>query len=257
MGAHLKYWRYIIRHKWFVFVAGRRTGAPLWRLIIHDWSKFLPSEWRAYVRKFHGRTPSFGWLRQHYRGRPNDEQNAKDYKAWVDLEFNVAWLKHQHRNPHHWQHWMLAEDNPSKRLEVPQTSGQPRAFPLPIPEHFIREMVADWMGAGRAITGRWECAEWYEKNRDNLVLEHQTRIRVEGLLTAHAGLRCLWGCQGGSPTYCKDLGGCEAHSSRFSKGEREQLAGGSWRFHYPAEDLAEITPEGAITIHPHGMKVET
>lgn len=240
MRAHLKYWRYIIRHKYFVFVAGLRTGAPLWRLIIHDWSKFLPSEWIPYVRKFHGRYPTFGALRARYHGRPNDEQNLLDYKAMVDLTFNVAWLKHQHRNPHHWQHWLLAEDNPSKRLEVPQTSGTPRAFPLPIPDHFIREMVADWMGAGRSITGRWECAEWYLKNRDNLVLEHQTRIRVEGLLARHAGLKCLWGCSGGSPTFCKEMGGCEAHSAAFSAAERLNLAQGYWDLGPKLPDLPAL-----------------
>jgi hypothetical protein len=179
---YFKYLRYVIRHKYFVFVAGRKTGAPLWQLIIHDWSKFLPSEFIPYARKFHGPTPNFGWLRARFHGRPNDEQNLKDWKAQLDLAFNVAWLKHQHRNPHHWQHWLLAEDTRSKRLEVPQTSGSPRAFALPIPERYIREMVADWMGAGRAITGRWEVREWYEKNRVNLVLEQQTQWRVEELL---------------------------------------------------------------------------
>lgn len=237
MRKHLKYLGYVIRHKYFVFVAGLQTGAPLWRLIIHDWSKFTPREWRAYATKFHGRTPSFGALRARYGGRPNDEQNAKDYKAAVDLAFNYAWLSHQHRNPHHWQHWLLAEDNPSKRLETPQTSGAPRAFALPMPEHFIREMVADWMGAGRAITGRWECAEWYVKNRDNLVLEHQTQIRVEGLLARHAGLKCLWGCNGGSPTYCKEMGGCEAHSAAFSVDERLQLSQGHWDLEFPLMQL--------------------
>jgi hypothetical protein len=35
----VKYFWLTIMHKWFVFLAGFKTGAPLWRLIIHDWSK--------------------------------------------------------------------------------------------------------------------------------------------------------------------------------------------------------------------------
>lgn len=26
--------------------------------------------------------------------------------------FNRAWLLHIHRNPHHWQHWVLINDDP-------------------------------------------------------------------------------------------------------------------------------------------------
>lgn len=45
MKAHWNYFKYVIRHKWFVFIAGLQTGAPLWRLIIHDWTKFLLQMW--------------------------------------------------------------------------------------------------------------------------------------------------------------------------------------------------------------------
>jgi len=55
-------------------------------------------------------------------------------------------------------------------------------IPLEMPTKYISEMVADWMGAGRAITGRWECQEWYEANKDKMILNYQTRIYVESLL---------------------------------------------------------------------------
>lgn len=113
MRPHLQYLAYVVRHKWFVFRAGLRTGAPLWRLLVHDWSKFTPAEWGPYVRKFYG-----GWER-------------------LD-EFDQAWLHHQHHNPHHWQHWLLREDSGLLKL-------------LRMPDDLVREMVADWMGAGRAI----------------------------------------------------------------------------------------------------------
>lgn len=156
MSAHLRYLSYVLRHKWFVLVAGLKVGAPLWRLLIHDWSKFTPAEWRPYVLSFCG--PGG------YANRPPHVVEA----------FDRAWLHHQHANPHHWQHWVLRED-----------SGATKALPMPVP--FVREMVADWMGAGRAITGRWEVAEWYAKNRDKMVLHPATRAFVEAMIPAPGG----------------------------------------------------------------------
>lgn len=142
---HRQYAKYIARHKWFVFVAGLQTGAPTWRLIIHDWSKLLPCEWFPYARHFYG------------------------VSTITREAYDAAWLHHQHLNPHHWQHWCLRDD--SGKVTV-----------LEMPEHFIREMVADWMGAGRAITGKWEAASWYAKNRAKILLAPHTRDIVEELL---------------------------------------------------------------------------
>jgi hypothetical protein len=147
MLAHLRYALYVARHKYFVFVAGLRTGAPLWRLVIHDWSKLTQAEWGPYVRKFYG-------------GEDTSE---------VSAAFDRAWLHHQHHNPHHWQHWVLQED-------------EGETNPLPMPEPLVREMVADWMGAGRAITGRWEVGDWYRRNRDVVRLEPRTRRLVRELI---------------------------------------------------------------------------
>lgn len=145
---HLRYASYVARHKWFVFRAGLKTGAPIWRLLIHDWSKLTPAEWGAYVRSFYG---------------PQPRTDA------VKTAFNAAWLHHQHHNPHHWQHWVLRED-----------SGKVKT--LPMPSGLVCEMVADWMGAGRAITGKWEVAEWYDKNRDTIQLAESTRYDVHNLI---------------------------------------------------------------------------
>ena len=117
--AHLRYGSYVARHKWFVLRAGLKTKAPLWRLLIHDWSKMTPAEWGPYVRSFYG---------------PQPRTDA------AKCAFNAAWLHHQHHNPHHWQHWLLREDRGDLKM-------------LAMPERFVREMVADWMGAGRAIGG--------------------------------------------------------------------------------------------------------
>lgn len=208
MTAHFRYLSYVVRHKWFVLLAGLKTGAPLWRLVIHDWSKFTPAEWGPYVANFYGRSATdvahdwyqrevstaransgFGQIGDgHHQAIMAEEQRRKQIIIEArTLAFDRAWLHHQHANPHHWQHWILREDSGALKL-------------LPMPEHFIREMVADWMGAGRAITGRWEAGEWYDRNRETIALDEITRIKVEGLLTKHAGLKGIWGCNCTSPT---------------------------------------------------------
>lgn len=155
MSKHLKYAKYLFRHKWFVFLAGRKTGVALWRLIVHDWSKFLPSEWLPYANYFHG-----GVLKC----------------MAAQARFDYAWLHHQKLNPHHWQYWVLREDSGATKL-------------LEIPPHFVREMVADWMGAGRAITGKWDSQAWYERNKEKILLYETSRSMVEMLLETYGGSR--------------------------------------------------------------------
>ena len=149
LRRHWAYLKYILRHKWFVMVACRRVGAPFWLSIIHDSSKFSWREWSAYAKTFYMPDGS-----KQYHETPS---------------FNRAWLHHQHSNKHHWQHWLLRMD-----------SGDIVAIAMP--RRYVLEMVADWMGAGRAITGRWECADWYAKNRDRIILHRDTRVLVDMIL---------------------------------------------------------------------------
>ena len=134
MSATLQYLWLTLRHKAFVFRAGLRTGAPIWRLVTHDWSKFTPAEAPHYGRQFFG-------------------------AADDPLGFSKAWLHHQHLNPHHWEHW------------IPVTGHNRGGFsdlePLPMPMWAVREMVADWMGAGRAYEGAWPDSvrrwDWFQQ----------------------------------------------------------------------------------------------
>lgn len=144
MRKHWKYVKYLALHKWFVFLAGRKVGVSLWQLLIHDWSKLLPSEWLPYAIWFSG----------------------EPHKDGDELAFNRAWLLHQNRNPHHWQFWLLTYDRGDTEV-------------LEMPDKYVREMVADWAGAGRAITGKWEPGTWYLKNRDKMKLHPKTRAKVE------------------------------------------------------------------------------
>jgi hypothetical protein len=182
MRAHLRYLKYVLLHKLYVAVAmlairpvivSRDNTVSfavaftvawarwLWRALVHDASKFRPSEWRPYVAKFYG--PSV----ETAPGR------ADARKAIRQTRFDRAWLAHQHRNPHHWQHWVLRED-----------SGVTKVLLMPV--EYVDEMVADWIGAGTKIL-RWpslaECVaetiSWYAANREKMQLRAEVRARVE------------------------------------------------------------------------------
>jgi len=158
MKPHLKYASYVIRHKWFVFLAGLKTDAPIWRLLIHDWSKLTPAEWFPYVQKFYG-----------IGSNQAETDLGRAVLDEVQADFDKAWLHHIHHNPHHWQHHLLL-----------QYDGEMKA--LRMPDDLVCEMLADWMGAGRAITGKWEVDEWYAKNKDNMKLHPDTRKHVISLI---------------------------------------------------------------------------
>lgn len=161
MTTNLQYLNYVIRHKIFVFIAGRKTGVPLWRLIIHDWSKFTPAEWSGYRNRF-------------FSGNAGKLDKESDPE-----EFHQAWTHHWHLNPHHWEYWLKAVKTPDHiRLSLGWAGFQP----MEMPNTYVLEMVADWMGAGRAITGSWDITEWFEENKGRMTLHPKTRLLAEKLV---------------------------------------------------------------------------
>ena len=153
---YIKYLKNLLRHKWFVFLEGLKIGANPWLLLIHDLSKFLPDEFIPYAYSFGGR-----W---NYDERPK----------WVIDAFDKAWLFHQRRNKHHWQFWVLIQDDdPTMCIEMPVK--------------YVYEMVADWKGAGRAYgkTKRGDnpnTTQWYIEHRQKMKLHPNTRELIERLL---------------------------------------------------------------------------
>lgn len=175
---HLRYLRYVIVHKWFVLVEGRKLGVPLGQLVAHDWQKFLPVEWFPYVETFYGDADT-----------PRRADGGYDPNAVSDA-FDRAWLHHQKvGGKHHWQYWVLPKDDGTLKA-------------LAMPDRYRREMLADWRGAGRAL-GSTDTVGWYHSNRNRMTLHPDTRAWVEeaigwaeavvakGFYPAHEVLRCL------------------------------------------------------------------
>lgn len=153
---YLKYLNYLLRHKWFVFVECARLGIP-WRGVVHDLSKFHLDEFLAYTEFFYGDKP------------PTQQKEGYRHVAGKNTAFDFAWLLHQKRNRHHWQFWLLPQDDGGVKT-------------LEMPDRYRREMLADWIGAGRAQghgNQPKECQTWYLKNLNNMKLHPHTRRWVE------------------------------------------------------------------------------
>ncbi len=144
--SHLRYLRYVLRHRWFVFLACCALGVPI-RGLVHDLSKFRPSEWIPYAAYFYG---------------------PAERKQQTKPAFLAACQMHYRRNPHHPEYWKQAR----------------RRSPAPMPRKYVLEMVADWTGAGRAINGRKDWRPWYRENARTIGLHPETRAMVEEMFRA-------------------------------------------------------------------------
>lgn len=154
---YLKQLRSLLIHKWFVLIAGRRLGLPLWRLLAHDLSKFSPVELVNYAHWFFGEKNKQGWAR--------------------------AWLHHQHRNKHHPEHWVLAWRGDEHFYDGIGESLVDYVTVLPMPEIYVREMVADWMAASKTYTGSWDISAWFNQEAGKMRLHSKTRERLYNVLS--------------------------------------------------------------------------
>ncbi len=156
---YIKYLNYLLRHKWFVAEACFKHKL-YWLGITHDLSKFYPSEFIPYANHF------YGGKRGINEGR--DETGYYKPTDTGDDDFDFAWLLHQKRNKHHWQWWILPEDEGGLKI-------------LEIKYPYNVEMLCDWIGAGRAQKTKG-VKFWYEKNKAKLQLHNNTRMVLESMM---------------------------------------------------------------------------
>lgn len=144
----------------------------------HDSSKYNPDEYAAYDAYFYGGNRSYAVV------------NA----------FNRAWLLHIHRNPHHWQHWILINDDSSEGEVL-----------LEMPYNYIIEMICDWWSFSWQKGNLSEIFDWYDEHQKYIKLAPNTRKTVEDILweirgrlgynvIAHHGIKGQkWGVRNGPP----------------------------------------------------------
>ena len=115
----------------------------------HDASKFNPQEYDPYDDYFYGKG-----------------KNDPDTKE----AFDYAWLEHIHHNPHHWQYWVLINDDDG-------------TTPLEMPQEYVYEMIADWWSFSWKNGDLFEIFDWYAEHGTSAMLLHlDTRKLVEDIL---------------------------------------------------------------------------
>ena len=149
-----------------------------WQICLnHDHSKTEPDEYEAYDAYFYGGNRSFD----------------------VVQNFNKAWLLHIHRNPHHWQHWVLINDEPNEGEIIIQ-----------MPINYIVEMICDWWAFSWNKGDLTEMFSWYEERKNYIKMHKNTRKTVEDIFAkikealnndlSHHGIKGQkWGVRNGPP----------------------------------------------------------
>lgn len=143
----IKHFKTICTHKYWVFYFGRRLGIG-WQTFWHDMSKFSPTEFFESVRYYTG------------TGSPIDACKKEN-------GYSMAWFHHRGRNPHHYEYWQDNFDN----------GGQP----VRMPDKYRKEMLCDYLAAGRAYTGKCFTLHneyvWWRGKREKPLAMHESTYK--------------------------------------------------------------------------------
>lgn len=148
MKRYKSYFKYVLLHKWYVLVAMCRLGGSVRQALLHDLSKFRPSEFVIYAKTFF------------------TAEGKRSYAKYPS--FDEAWNHHQKRNKHHWEYWIVIKKD--------------SFVPLDIPDEYLTEMVADMLAVSRLNNGYWGVREYYTQNMDKFLMTEYTRMRLEFII---------------------------------------------------------------------------
>ena len=150
LNKYFTYLKYIVEHKWNVGIECIKMGM-FFHAITHDLSKFRLSEFIPYTKFFF------------------ETDRTKKYKQSDEKKENFleGWTHHQKRNKHHWNYWVSV----TRKNEI---------IPIPMPEKYVRQMIADWNGMSRKFGG--SSIYYYQKNREKFILHKDTVKIIEKIL---------------------------------------------------------------------------
>ncbi len=152
-----KHFKTITYHKWLVCKGCFAIGLYKQGLL-HDMSKYSPTEFRVGARYFQGnRSPN------------NAEREA--------IGYSTAWLHHKGRNKHHYEYW----------IDYSLRGGTGGMMPAPMPRRYIAEMIMDRIAACKVYQGKSYTdkapLEYYLLGRDPAPMHEFTRDNLVMLLT--------------------------------------------------------------------------
>ena len=160
---YLKYLWYVLKHKFWVAYYCHKNNIT-WRGILHDLSKFSPTEFIAYTNKFYGVSNNI----------KSGRNKSGHYDPLSDKSFQKAWHHHTIYNKHHWQYWtVVSEDGNFVCVDIP--------------EKYLIEMVCDWLGASRAQgnNNKNRHIKFYDENINKMHFTNRTRKDLELILSRY------------------------------------------------------------------------
>ncbi len=180
-----KYWQHfktITKHRHKVMKLCFKIGLYKQGLL-HDLSKYSSIEFFTSAKYYQGTSS------------PIDAEKK-------DKGYSFAWLHHRGHNPHHWEYWVdNFEPKPiqttgefipsipskySKRQTIHYTKYISIPEPIEIPYNYLIEMICNMIAAGQTYLGdKWNKEsplEFYNKNKERMLLHDETRKQLEFLL---------------------------------------------------------------------------
>lgn len=151
-----KHFKTITYHKYLVMQGCFKVGLYKQGLL-HDLSKYAPSEFLVGARYFQGDRS------------PNNAERE-------DIGYSSAWLHHKGRNKHHYEYWI---DYSTKNIPGGMA-------PAPMPNRYIVEMLMDRIAACKVYkkenyTNR-SPLEYYLSGKDPAPIHEKTRRMLEKFL---------------------------------------------------------------------------
>lgn len=141
----IKHFKVITHHKFVVLKLCIKAGIP-WRGLVHDLSKYSPTEFINSVKYFN-------------QGTRSPIQKEKQEKGYSD-----AWLHHKGRNKHHPEYWY--DNNTQVKCPI-------------MPYKYACEMICDQLAAGLVYQGKnWTKEyqlEYWKKQRENFLLNEKLK----------------------------------------------------------------------------------
>jgi len=141
-----KHFKKVCKHKYWVFRYCVKARIPLQGLL-HDMSKFSPVEFFESVK--------------YYQGTSSPIDVAKKVNG-----YSKAWMHHKGRNKHHYEYWQDCFDQGGIALEIPMK--------------YKKEMICDYIGAGRAYYGKTFTIEkeyeWWQNKKAKPIAMHENDL---------------------------------------------------------------------------------
>lgn len=139
------------KHRFLVFIHSIKCGQP-WRGLVHDLSKYSPSEFFESVK--------------YYTGKGSPIANCRKQNG-----YSKAWLHHKGRNKHHFEYWYDSQN----------------AEQMNIPYKYAVEHICDEIAASKCYNGKsynpGMLISYYKKHEDSYLINDRMKKFYETVYT--------------------------------------------------------------------------